>query len=200
MFDSLMPQIFSLGGSSGGMLATVISAGLLAAAPAANAETLQFDCKEEQFDSSGTPAGFAEMTVVYEGDDQGTLALKARMGEMKLAATRQRKVQAIAISASGSASVVMPEKAALEACIAGKAKPGDMEDPNTVTYLVAGCQDTVPKTSAPVPVDAAVDITVLDPPAADVFIRRTYVEKSNVPGDHIEIDSFPMPQCTLEEK
>jgi hypothetical protein len=101
------------------------------------AETVSFDCKQ-------APALYAEaMTMVYEGDESGTLVVKAPFGEVSLPATKSEregvdengeKITATGIRAFGPANVLMPDKAAIESCVTGKL---NAEEARTMTSSTA---------------------------------------------------------------
>jgi hypothetical protein len=89
------------------------------AAPA-YAETVSIACK------ANTALNAPAMTIVYEGEAEGTLTIAAPFGEMRLPATKEDRegtdekgqpISATGIRAGGPATVQMPEKASIEACV-----------------------------------------------------------------------------------
>lgn len=77
------------------------------------------------------------MTLVYEGDGAGTLTVKDSFGEMSLPARKETregqgddgtKMTATGIAAFGLVSAVMPDKAAIEACVNDKLPPDQLQD------------------------------------------------------------------------
>jgi hypothetical protein len=103
------------------------------------AATLAFKCIEKD---AGEPQ--PEMTLLYEGDASGTLKVKASFGEMVLPATKEEReavdadgksYTATGIRAFGPATVLMPDKAAIETCVKAKLKPEEAQDEDIVaTY------------------------------------------------------------------
>ncbi len=166
----------------------------------ASAASLAFTCEEKD---AGKPA---TMTLTYEGEATGTLKVVASFGEMLLPATKEetevevdgQKVKQTGIRAFGEAKIMMPEKAAFEACIV-KSRMPDMDDD---ILGVMGCRSQV----APAPTDATVNVEVVMGGAVGgplVFLNRTYVEQSidylagnGKKGGRIAIESVPPPACT----
>jgi hypothetical protein len=169
------------------------------------AETLSFKCEEQD---AGQPA---EMTAIYEGEQSGTLKLVASFGEIELPATmgtRTREIEgmglkATGIRASGPAIVKMPDRASIEACIAAKTKPDQAGDEDIFSLLLESCRPAAQLGKAPIEVKASVEIAMMhaesagQPPDVEVYVKRTYLEKSAVPGGTFAIESFPPPKCAL---
>jgi hypothetical protein len=183
-------------------LATALLVGLTvsACAPSA-AETIAFKCTEND---AGDPK--PEMTVTYEGDDKGTLKIKASYGEMSLPATKEvrdavseagEKYSVTGIRAFGPATVIMPDKASIEACIKGKLKPEELTDVDMVTMALLSCRVTAPPSKEPVAIKAKAEIALFEPPTAEVFVTRTYEEPTTLPAGSLDIESFPPPSCTF---
>jgi hypothetical protein len=166
----------------------------------AQANTLAFTCEERD---AGKPA---TMTIAYEGEATGTLKIAGSFGEMSLPATKEeteleiegQKVKQTGIRAFGEAKVLMPGKAALEACIAGKRAPDETDD---ILDLMA-CRGTVALALSAV--TASVELVFhAGAPDPFVYLKRTYAEKSNdylsgngKTGGFISIESVPPPTCT----
>src|SRR5215213_6848622 len=97
------------------------------------AETMSIQCQET--------SGFPAMSLAYEGGASGTLSVASSLGEISLPATREEregenegaKYTATGIQAFGPANVLMPERAAMEACIAGRATGDQAQDADMVT-------------------------------------------------------------------
>lgn len=148
-----------------------------------------------------------EMTLVYEGDDSGTLTVTEPSGSFSLPArmeTREGEVdgtpmKATGILANGKVSSVMPDKTAIEACVKSKLSGDLLEDSDVVFSTALGCTTSAPMGKEPVEVNANVEISVVEPPDAYVFITRTYVEPSSLAGGKIELSSMPPPQCAVTE-
>jgi hypothetical protein len=171
--------------SAAAWLALVASAG-------ADATTLTFTCTSRD---SGKDVPF---TATYDGDARGTLTLKSADGEMDLKATYiEQDADNWGINGVGPASLIMPDKAAMEACLAAKGKPGDLQDADILTVLVLGCQSTVKASATPVAISAEVEIADTDG-ELDTFVTRKYADASPVAGGHIELASVPPPVCVKQ--
>ena len=167
----------------------------------AKAETVSIKCEVSQ--GWQAPA----MTLVYEGSDTGTLTLKSEFGEMSLPASKElreavgddgKKQSATGIRAAGPAKVLMPDKAAAEACAKGKLTPEQLQDKDIVFTTVLGCLGQVPMGQAPIDIKASVEIAITEPPSAYVGLKRTYLEPSALPGgEPIAVEAYP--NCTLAQ-
>ena len=168
--------------------------------PPAHAETLAFTCEEKD---AGKPA---TMTITYEGEASGTVKIVGSFGEVSLPATKEvtevevegQKVKQTGIRAFGEAKVMMPAKAALEACISGKRQPDETDD---ILGLMA-CRAVVEPAESAIKADLEL---VFHGDGTDpfVYLKRTFLEKSNdylsgngEPGGFIAIESLPPPDCT----
>ncbi len=129
----------------------------------AQAETVSIKCEASQ--GWQAPA----MTMVYEGGDTGTLTVKSTFGEMALPASKEtreqvgddgKKQSATGIRAAGPAKVLMPDKAAAEACAKGKLTPEQSQDADIVFTTVLGCLGQVPMGQAPIDIKASVEIAL----------------------------------------
>jgi hypothetical protein len=150
-------------------------------------------------------SGFPVMSLAYEGAESGVLTVATLLGAMTLPATREERkgevdgqeMSATGIRAFGEAEVLMPERAAMEACIAGKAKGNQAADAGIVAMFIDACRREVPLGKTPVPVTADFEIAIAEPPAAYVYVILKYRDKSDVPGEYIAIESLPPPNCTV---
>lgn len=115
---------------------------------AAEAETLTFKCTET------VGGNQSEFTMVYEGTDKGTLTVKSASGDMALPASKEIKegkndageaYTVTGIRAFGETMAVMPDKAAIEACVKGKTSPDQLADADIVFGLALSCASTVPR-------------------------------------------------------
>jgi hypothetical protein len=177
------------------MLAPVISALVfVTASTRSEAKTVTLKCDAP-----------SEMTLVYEGDDSGTLTVTDSTGAFSLPArmeTREGEVdgvpaKATGILANGPVSTIMPDKAAIEACVKSKLSGELLADADVVFGTALGCSSSAPMGNEPVAVNANVEISVVEPPGAYVFITRTYAEPSSLAGGKIELSSMPPPQCVV---
>ncbi len=149
----------------------------------------------------------AEMTLVYDGDESGTLTVTDSSGAFSLPATMETRegdvdgtpTKATGILANGAVSTMMPDKAAIEACVKSKLSGDLLDDPDVVFSTALGCSSSTPPGKEPVEVNANVEISVVEPPDAYVFITRTYVEPSALAGGKIELSSMPPPKCAVAE-
>lgn len=185
-------------------LTVLLAAGLVVATGAcavpASSATLAFACEL----SDGGKA--SAMTITYEGEASGTVKIGGVLGELSLPGTMEitqvevagAKVEQTGVRAFGTAKVLMPDKAAIEACITGKRQPGETDD---ILGLMA-CRTTV---EAAAPADATVSLElVFQGEAADpfVYVTRTYLDESpdylagnGKKGGRIAIESIPPPSC-----
>lgn len=169
------------------------------ASPPAGAATLTLTCEERD-----TPKP-AAMTVTYDGEADGTVKVVGSFGEISLPAQRTegavevdgQKVPQTSIYGFGKAHVMMPVKAALEACVMGKRAA---DDANDIANLAA-CQSTVDTVETDI--DAEVSIAIasyLQGPS--VTIRRTYLEPTKdfrdiagLTDGPMTVESQPRPDC-----
>lgn len=181
------------------LLASSLAISACLGAPPARAESLAFDCEELD---AGKPA---RMTITYEGDASGMAKVTGSFGEMSLPATKEeteievegQKVMQTGIRAFGTTKILMPGKAALEACIAAKRQPDETDD---ILGLMA-CRTTV----EPAPSEVKVSFELaFQGDAGDpfVYVKRTYLEESSdylsgngTKGGFISIESVPPPSC-----
>src|SRR5207253_2947686 len=101
------------------------------------------------------------------------------------------------IRAFGPASVLMPDSAALDACIASRREPGTQPDPGIDALSMLGCSEKLPNGPTPVPINATVEVSIVEPPIAQVFLKRAYLGKSSSMGEPITLESVPPPSCTV---
>ena len=140
---------------------------------------------------SGTP-GFPAMSLVYEGGETGTLKVALSLGEMGLPASRQEregenegvKYTATGILASGPAKLLMPDRAAMEACIAGKASGDQASDIDMVTMFTDACRREVPLGTAQVPIQAKIEIAMIEVQAPCLCHPDHYEQKQRAGRTH----------------
>ena len=168
-------------------------------APAA-AETIVISCDADLMFKA------PEMTLVYEGEAEGTLSVTASFGEMNLTATMESRegtdetgeaLSATGIRAFGPASLLMPDKATIEACIRGKLPPDQLGDSDIVLFTAMGCAGEAPAGVEPIAVNASAEIALL--PDGDVYVgvTRTYAEPTELAGGTIALEAYP--NCSIEE-
>ena len=164
----------------------------------ASAETITIACEPNP--SFNAP----EMTLVYEGEAEGTLTITAPFGEMSLPASMEHRegtdeqgkpLSATGIRASGPASVIMPEKAAIESCVKGKLPPDQLTDSDIVFVTVMGCANEAPLGATPIEINASAEIALV--PIVYVGITRSYAEPTDLAVGTIALEAFPT--CTIKE-
>jgi hypothetical protein len=145
-----------------------------------------------------------EMTIVYEGETQGTLTIKAPFGEMSLPATMESRqgtdetgqpLSAHGIRAAGPATVQMPDKAAIEACVRGKLPPDQLADSDIVFVTVMSCAKEVPVGAEPIAINASAEIALA--PLVYVGVTRTYAEPTDLAVGTIALEAYP--NCSIVE-
>jgi hypothetical protein len=76
-------------------------------------------------------------------------------------------------------------------------------DEDIFSLLLESCRPAAQLGKAPIEVKASVEIAMMhaesagQPPDVEVYVKRTYLEKSAVPGGTFAIESFPPPKCAL---
>jgi hypothetical protein len=169
--------------------------GLIVLAAPGHAETVT---------EANTTLNAPAMTIVYEGDADGTLTIAATFGEMSLPATKENRegtdetgqpISATGIRAAGPASVLMPEKAAIESCVRGKLPPDQLTDSDIVFVTVMGCAKEAPLSAEPIAINASAEIALA--PLVYVGVTRTYVEPTDLAVGTIALDVYPT--CTIKE-
>jgi hypothetical protein len=107
----------------------------------AKAETIKVTCEGKEFNKPYA------LEMVYDGDDLGTLKVTGSYGDMSLPAAKNvregtdedgNKITAINIWGSGDMTLVMPDEAAIEACVRQKLTPEQTADSDIVrrSFLV----------------------------------------------------------------
>ncbi len=178
------------------MTALLVSA---LASPPAGAATLTITCEERDAPKPST------MTVTYEGETDGTIKVVGSFGEMSFQAQRSegevevdgQKVPQTSIYGFGKAHVMMPAKAALEACVMGKRTAADADD---LANLVA-CHSTIETVETDIDAEVSVAIaSYLHGPS--VTIRRTYLEPTKgfrdiagLTDGPMTVENTPRPDC-----
>ena len=161
-----------------------------------HAETLTFNCEDRSFGKT------SDLTLIYDGESSGTLKIKGSYGEMALPASKEDRTgedgaKVTGIRASGPATVLMPEKAAIETCVTGKLKPEELQDKDIVYATTGSCAASAPIGKEPIPIKGYAEIAIMEPPSAYVFVTRTYAESTTLAGGVITLDTMPPPNCSL---
>lgn len=151
----------------------------------AHAASMSFKCEERDGDKR-TP-----ITIVYDGDAEGSLKVSAPFGDVSLPATKKSGEGQIGISGIGKAKILMPDKAAIEKCISSKADPSD-QDMQAIALIA--CKASTPLAAEPI--DATVDVRMLLMDGVVMAeLRRSYAEKSALMGGSLTLEAFPPMGC-----
>ena len=97
----------------------------------------------------------------------------------------------------GELSIVVPDKAAIEACVKGKLPPDQVTDPDIVFITIPGCAASAPPTPQPIPVKVYAEVTFLDPEAVEAIFKQTYLEKTDLPDGELVLEPMPPLRCTM---
>jgi hypothetical protein len=144
------------------------------------------------------------MTIVYDGESEGTLTITAPFGVMSLPATRESRegtdetgqpLSATGIRAAGPATVQMPDKAAIESCVRAKLPPDQLTDSDIVFVTVMSCAREAPVGAEPIAIDASAEIALA--PLVYVGVTRTYSEPTDLAVGTIALEAYP--DCILVE-
>jgi hypothetical protein len=163
------------------------------------AETIKVACQGKEFDKPYS------LEIVYDGTDS-TLKLAGSYGDMSLPAGKSvregtdgdgNKITVINIWGSGDVTLVMPDEAAIEACVRQKLTPEQAADSDIVFSTIFPCAASAPATAEPVPVKASVQISIFAPDAL-VNIKRTYAKGTTLLGGTITLEPLPPPSCTVQ--
>ena len=182
------------------LFGSAASLAALVAAATASAETIAVSCKGEEF---GKPY---ELAFQYEGDDSGTLNVTGSFGDMSLPAGKKQregvntdgdKVSATEIWGGADIPLVVPDKAAIEACIKEKLPPDQLTDSDIVFMTIPSCAAAAPPTVQPIPVKVYAEIGILDPKSIFLTFKRTYIEATDLPDGKIVLEPLPPPPCVM---
>ena len=92
----------------------------------------------------------------------------------------------------------MPDKGAIETCVKSKLPPEQVTDPDIVFVTIPSCAAAAPPTAQPIPVKVYAEFTFLDPETVLPVFKRTYLEKTDLPGGTLTLEIPPTAQCTIE--
>ena len=82
--------------------------------------------------------------------------------------------------------MLMPDKAGMDACVAGNARPGDLDSADAFAFLVGTCRGQVREGTGPVATTVEVEIAATASGAV-ATVTRTYVAITAAIADHIPI-------------
>ena len=168
----------------------------------AHAETVTVKCQGKEYDKP------YEMTMVYDGEESGTLKISGAFGDMTLPAARRDRettsdegetIRATQFWGGAELPLVVPDKAAIEACVKGKLPPDQITDADIVFVTLPSCVAAAPPTAQPIPVKVYAEATILDAETVFVIFKRTYLEKTDLPDGEIVLEPLPPPNCTIAQ-
>lgn len=167
---------------------------LSSGASLATAETIIISCKFENANIKLT--GNESLAATYEGDESGTVTIKASTFEFSIPAKKQNRAAdgAPLIEAWEKTSSAMPDLASIESCIAKTIDPAETQDKGAYDYAATQCTRDTPPGQAVLPIMASVKILLLpvDGEVAPVVeISRYYEGKTAAPDGRTRLDTFP---------
>ncbi len=173
---------------------------VLGSAGSASSGTITAKCRGQDADKPYA------MTMVYEGEDSGTLKISGSFGDMSVPAAKRSRhsvtagetIDATQIWGSAEVPLVMPDKGAVEACVKGKLAPDQVTDADVVFVTIPSCAAAAPPATQPIPVKVYAEFTYLDPETVLPVFKRTYLEKTDLPGGTLTLEIPPTSQCTIE--
>jgi hypothetical protein len=166
----------------------------LAASPAI-ADPINIACAGETVTIPGWGTG--TMTVTYDGNNKGPLAVKGPHTGFSVPASSHKyasPLPPLVVEGKGDTKAIMPDFKTVDACAAGKMTP-DL-DPDAYSVLAVSCLEKAPASATPVPVNAQVTVTFLkdeNSKALEPFVQMkvTYLEKSSSPTGSLAIELMP---------
>ncbi|RUZ01625.1 MULTISPECIES: hypothetical protein [unclassified Mesorhizobium] len=179
---------------------------LACASRIADAASITIDCAREDKLVVGWTAPLA---LSYPGGASGDLALTSEHITFTLPAAQTlttgvvdgTDVTATSIYGSGETSSVMPDPAALMACVENSLQPELQDDADAQALALLGCASKVAMSTSPIAVHASVSVGLFpgnEPtvPDVNVEIRRSYRNAKTPAGDAITIETYPS-NCKL---
>ena len=153
------------------------------------------------------------MMLSYDGDADGTLTVKGPFGAMSLPANKQTREGAVSgvndgkpysiigIRAKRPASLLMPDRAAIERCIAAELKPEEVKDADLAFMATMSCTAATKPGASAVPVVTSVEIALMSTAPGQlevltVYIKRTFAEPRSLPEGKITVASDP--RCEIK--
>jgi hypothetical protein len=182
----------------GGHLRAALLAVCVALPAPAFAETISIACEASPMFGSDA------MELVYEGEAEGTLTISGTFGTMTLPATKEDRegtdeagnpLSATGIRAFGPASVLMPEKSAVEACVRNKLPADQLADSDIVFMTTMSCTGETPVATEPVEIQASAEVAFV--PEVYVGVTRTYAEPTDLVTGTIALETYP--SCAVKE-
>jgi hypothetical protein len=167
----------------------------------AQAETIKVACEGTESDKP------YKLNFVHERGDPTTLKVSGSYGDMEMGGGSSvndgddgqgNKISVTNIWGSGDLNLIMPDQAAIEACVKQKLKPEQMTDKDIVFITIPDCANSVPPSKEPVPVKVSVQLSILDPASVLAIIKRTYVKPTDLPEGTITLSPMMPPECKTE--
>lgn len=154
--------------------------------------------------------GGGPMTVTYDGDATGTITIASVPVNLSVPANKTVRTGTLdgkphsvtGIIGASDGAISMPDRVALEACASKNIQPEFKDDADMYSVALLSCVSSTPLAAAPVNANASVNIALVPNNGGEdvvVEIKRTFLEKSAVPGGTISIETFPG-DCALSAK
>ncbi len=156
-----------------------------------------------EFKDAATDAAPSQMDLTYKGDASGTLHIKAPFGEMDVPARMEKHGEGdeamTGIRAFTETTALMPDKMALEDCVAAKLSAEQLMDKDLIFVQRLSCGQQTPMGPTPVPIKLSVEIAVGVKDVMIVYVVRTFLEKSRIGAEPVAIESVPPPSCKITD-
>ena len=156
-----------------------------------------------EFTGGVADAAPSQMDLTYKGDATGTLHIKAAFGEMDVPARMEKHGEGdeamTGIRASMETTALMPDKTALEDCVAAKLSAEQQTDKDLIFMQRLSCGQRTPIGTTPVPIKISVEVAVGTKEVMIVYVVRTYLEKSRIGAEPLAIESIPPPSCKISD-
>ncbi len=163
---------------------------------AARGEERSFTCPLDQFEGYRDTGLTGAVTIVARTDGAGTIELQGPLGEIALPATRiVVEDTTFFAEGGGTAEMRMPDRAAVDACIA----EAERKDPRIMRSrrdadVLRACKEAAPLSADPVSTILYVSVIQMAPAEATAFIKRAYAgEDGDIAMRH---DANAMATCT----
>ena len=166
---------------------------ILAFGTPAWAERLAYAC------TAAPPGQTGKLSILFDND---RLLLSGQFGDAAIRASKSvatkelggKRMSIVTIQGTGPATLAMPDKRALEACIANRLDPSTKDDKDMVLYFAMGCSVSLPH-ATPTPIKLRLALIMVDSPDPDILMERTFQESSPGAGGPISILGTPEWNC-----
>lgn len=155
--------------------------------------------------------GSGPMTVTYDGEATGMITIASGPVNLSVPANKTVRTGTLdgkphsvtGIIGASDGAIPMPDRLALEACASKNIQPEFKDDADMYAVALLSCVSSTPLAAAPVNANASVNIALVSNSGGGedvvVEIKRTFLDKSAVPGGTISIETFPG-DCALADK